>query len=445
MTATYLIRGATTVSAGKTQVQDVRIADGKIVEIGTHLTAAADEIFAAEGLHLLPGLIDDQVHFREPGLTHKAELATESAAAVAGGVTSYLEMPNTNPTTTTAANLAAKLARAREVSAANYGFYLGASGENTEEVAGARDAGACGIKVFLAASTGDLLVHEPDRLAAVFAAVPDGMVLAAHCEDQARIVARTKEFAHHGEITVDQHPQIRDAHSCYLATSQAIELAHQHNTRLHVLHLTTARELDLFTPGDLGNKLVTAEVCVHHLHFCDADYADHGGRIKCNPAIKTAADRAGLRAALTNGRIDVIATDHAPHLLEEKHGAYAEIAAGLPLVEYPLLVLLELVDHGVLELPRLVHLAAHNPARLFGIENRGYIKEGYYADLVLVDLQQTTTVTDASSRSKCGWSPFAGHTFPAAIEAVWVSGRLAFSGSEVLPGTGMQLSYAPAQ
>lgn len=443
MTAPYLIKDATVVSDGRTEQLDVRIEGGRIVEVGAGLTAAADTVFTATGLHMLPGLIDDQVHFREPGMNHKAEIATESAAAVAGGVTSYLEMPNTNPTTTTHQRLEEKLARASQVSAANYGFYLGASGNNDDEVAAAAETPACGIKVFLGASTGDLLVHEQDRLEAVFAAVPPGMVLAAHCEDHQRIVERTEQFLqeHNGDIALELHPQVRDGEACWLATTQAIELAGKHDTRLHVLHLTTARELELFTPGSLADKQITAEACVHHLMFTDADYAELGGLIKCNPAIKTAHDRAALRAALRSGHIDVIATDHAPHLRTEKEGSYTEVAAGLPLVEHSLLVLLELVAEGVLNLPQVSQLGAHNPAQLFGITDRGHIRIGCYADLVLVDLNASTTPTDARVRSKCGWTPFAGHEFPARIEAVWVSGRLAFAAGEIQPGTGMQLEY----
>lgn len=443
MSDTCLIRGASLVTPTATRQLDVRIAGGRIAEIGPGLPARASIVCAAAGLHLLPGLIDDQVHFREPGLTHKADIATESAAAVAGGVTSFLEMPNTVPPTIDAASLQAKLARAATVSQANYGFYLGATGHNTAEIEQAAQAGACGIKVFLGASTGDLLVAEQAALEQLFAAVPPGMVLAAHCEDHARILQRTEQAVReHGEdLPLHLHPVIRDAVACHLATTRAIDLAHRHHTRLHVLHLTTAGELDLLERGPPGPKLVTAEACVHHLMFTDRDYATHGGRIKCNPAIKSATDRERLRQALTTGTIDVIATDHAPHLLAEKSGAYRQVAAGMPLVEHSLLVLLELVHAGILQLGDVARLGAHNPAQLFGIRDRGQVKVGYYADLVLVDLQGKTLASDATVRSKCGWTPFAGHEFPAAIRAVWVSGRQALVDGKLLPGVGHQLAF----
>ena len=361
----YLLRGAQVVSDGVQRQADVKIADGRIEQVGDDLAAAGARVVDCGGLHLLPGLIDDQVHFREPGMEHKATIASESAAAVRGGVTSFLEMPNTSPATITAAALDAKLARAAATSCANYGFYLGATGSNCQVLRAAAGLPACGIKVFLGSSTGDLLVTDESELEKVFAAVPPGMVLAAHCEDDQRIRTRLAEhIAEHGEqLPLALHPQIRDHESCLAASQLAIRLARQHKVRLHILHLTTAAELDLLDAGGLAGKMITAEACVHHLWFCDQDYPRLGGLIKCNPAIKSDADRAALRAALTGGRIDVLATDHAPHLLSEKQGNYRAIAAGLPLVEHSLLLMLSLVRAGVLELIDVARLAAHNPGR----------------------------------------------------------------------------------
>ena len=438
-----LIKGATVVTDGSKAQLDVRIDGNHIVEIGSNLTADKDKVFDATGLYLLPGLIDDQVHFREPGSTHKAEIATESAAAVAGGITSYLEMPNTNPATTNEKELANKLEIASKNSAANYGFYLGATGQNFDDIASAVDTDACGIKVFFGASTGDLLVYESELIEEVFKALPNNMLLAAHCEDHLRVQQRTQQFIEQygQDLAMDYHPQIRDVTACYDSTKKAIELAHKYQKHLHVLHLTTAKEIELLRQPGIKKDLVTAEACVHHLLFCNEDYASLKGRIKCNPAIKTKHDRDTIRSALVDNTIDILATDHAPHLLKEKEGDYQNVAAGLPLVEHSLLVMLELVANKIIDLERLVQLAAHNPAKLFNIDKRGHIQQNYFADLVLVDLQQTTTPTDGNVKSKCGWTPFYNHTFPAKITAVWVSGRMAYAEGKVMAGTGMQLGF----
>ena len=440
----WLIRGATVVSDGREVVNDVLIADGKIAAVAHRLDATGAQLIDAGGLYLLPGLIDDQVHFREPGMTHKATIASESAAAVAGGVTSFLEMPNTDPPAVSGEDIARKLKIARQASRANYGFYLGANGSNGDAIGNA-GAEVCGIKVFLGASTGNLLVEDQQALEEVFAAVPTDMVLAAHCEDAARIRKREQRLLAQEapDPPMAVHPLIRDRTACMNATVRAIDLARRHGTRLHVLHISTADELELFATQDLAAKRITAEACVHHLWFCDDDYARLGGRIKCNPAIKTAADRAALRAALHTGAIDVIATDHAPHLLEEKTGDYAAVAAGLPLVEHSLLVLLELVRQGCLGLADVARLAAHNPARLFGIADRGYLRAGQHADVVLVDTGVTTTISDAKVSYKCGWSPFSEVTFGASIQAVWVSGQLACQDGQYNEGVrGSQLRFA---
>ena len=434
MATSWLICGATVVSDGVARITDVKITGDRIAAVGDDLNAQGATVIDAAGKVLLPGLIDDQVHFREPGLVHKACIASESAAAVTGGVTSYLEMPNTIPPTVDNTALAAKFAIAEDQSRANYGFYLGATGTNNDYVRQAAQLGACGIKVFLGSSTGDLLVDDQAALEGIFAAVPQGMVLAAHCEDEGRIRQRQKQFVAQGggDVAMAMHPVIRDAKACYASTKRAIDLAHRNDTRLHVLHLTTAAELDLFEDGPVDKKLITAEACVHHLWFTDADYARLGGRIKCNPAIKTQADRDALRAALRTNQIDVVATDHAPHLLTEKQGPYLQVCAGLPLVGHSLLILLELVSEGVLELSDIARLGAHNPARLFGILDRGFIRAGYYADLVLVDLAKTTTAADAQVGYRCGWTPYAGHTFCAAIDTVWISGLLAVQNQRLI-------------
>ena len=444
MAASYLLRGAQVVSDGVQRQADVKIAEGRIEQVGTDLAANGAKTIDCAGLHLLPGLIDDQVHFREPGLEHKATIASESAAAVRGGVTSFLEMPNTSPATITAEALDSKLAQAARTSCANYGFYLGATGENCQVLRRAAQLPACGIKVFLGSSTGDLLVADEEKLEKVFAAIPAGMVLAAHCEDDERIRTRlAAHIAEHGEqLPMSLHPQIRDHESCLAASRLAIRLAKKHRVRLHILHLTTAAELDLFATGSLADKMITGEACVHHLWFCDQDYARLGGLIKCNPAIKTDADRRALRAALTGGQIDVLATDHAPHLLAEKQGNYKDIAAGLPLVEHSLLMMLSLVRAGVLELTDVARLAAHNPAALFDIKERGHIRPGCFADLVLVDLQAQTTVSNRDIHYKCGWSPLDQVQLAGRIESVWVSGRLAVSGGELAEdGIGLPLQY----
>lgn len=440
----WLVRNALVVTDGGVCEADVRIENGRIVAVGTGLKPAGAEMVDAAGRHLLPGLIDDQVHFREPGMVHKGDIATESAAAVAGGVTSYMEMPNTDPPTVSRAALADKLSAAREKSSANYAFYLGANGRNSAELRTAAEGPACGIKVFLGASTGNLLVEEEDLLEEVFAAVPSGMVLAAHCEDAARIRARQERILEKncGNVPMRMHPMIRDRVSCLRSTQRAIRLARTSGTRLHVLHLSTAQEAALFVPGEVRAKHLTCEACLPHLWFCADEYDRLGGRIKCNPAIKEAADRNALRAAAANGSIDVIATDHAPHLLSEKSGSYAQVAAGLPQVEYSLQILLALVAKGVFSLPQAVRLACHNPALIFGVRERGFIREGFYADLALVDMNGGTRPADKAVRSVCGWTPFAGCELPASVDEVWVSGRLAVRNGQSVKGVrGMPLEF----
>jgi dihydroorotase len=376
-------------------------------------------------------MIDDQVHFREPGLTHKADFTSESRAAVAGGITSFMEMPNSNPPTLDLERLEAKHARAAEVSRANYSFYLGASNDNIDAVRAVRVGQCCGVKVFMGASTGNMLVDNEQTLDAIFADSP--LLIATHCEDTPTIQANEAEFRQrYGEdVPMSAHPLIRSEAACLKSSTLAVELARRHDARLHVLHITTARELELFSPGPVAGKRITAEACVHHLYFDQDDYAEKGTLIKCNPAIKRPEDRAALLAAVSEDRIDVIATDHAPHTLEEKAATYFKAPAGLPLVQDALPSLFEHVRAGHLSLETLVHKTSHAVADCFGIEERGYIREGYWADLALVEFCAPYARERDQVLYKCGWSPFEGRNFHARIDATLVNGRVAFEGGRL--------------
>ncbi len=425
--SSILIKAATVVNEGTQQVLDIFIKDGRIVQIGTSLNIKADREINAEGKYLFPGSIDDQVHFREPGLTHKAEIFTESRAAVAGGITSFMEMPNTVPNTTTQELLADKYALAAKKSLANYSFYMGATNDNLEEVLRTNPADVCGIKIFMGSSTGNMLVDNSKTLESIFSSTP--MLIATHCEDEATIKANLASFKErYGEaITPSMHPQIRSEEACYLSSSFAVDLARKFNTRLHILHISTAKETSLFSNAlPLSEKRITAEACVHHLWFSDEDYPEKGNFIKWNPAVKTASDRDAILAAVLDGRIDVIATDHAPHTLEEKKQAYLQSPSGGPLVQHALPALLDMYHQGKITLEQIVEKTAHNPAICFRIADRGYIREGYFADLVLVDLNASTEVNSETILSKCGWSPFEGHRFRSAITHTIVSGHLAY-------------------
>ncbi|MBK1649686.1 dihydroorotase [Rhabdochromatium marinum] len=422
---TRLITNARIVNEDRVFEGDLFIRAGRIEAIGADLQArAADVVLDAQGQLLLPGMIDDQVHFREPGLTHKAEIATESCAAVAGGITSFLEMPNTHPPTLSLEQLEAKYQRAAQVSPANFGFYLGASHDNLEAIRTLPVGAACGVKVFMGASTGNMLVDDPQVLATIFAEAP--VLVATHCEDTPLIQANEQAYRErYGEaVPMEAHPLIRSEEACWRSSSLAVELARQHDTRLHVLHLTTARELALFEPGALRDKRITAEACVHHLYFDARDYATQGSLIKCNPAIKQPQDRAALLKAVAENRIDVIATDHAPHLLSEKDASYFSAPAGLPLVQYALPSLFEAVRTGHLSLETLVQKTSHAPADCFQIAERGYIREGYWADLVLIDPERPYRVERSAVLSRCGWSPFEGREFHAQVMATLVNGHL---------------------
>jgi dihydroorotase len=424
----WLITNAVIVNEGRRESGDVSIRDGRIHRIGPSLTARAnDRVLDAKGRWLLPGMIDDQVHFREPGLTHKADIESESRACLAGGITSYMEMPNTKPPATNRPALEAKYARAAEVSRVNYAFYLGATNDNLDEFRRLDPLAAPGIKVFMGASTGNMLVDNPATLDGIFRDAPVPVV--THCEDTPTIEANlAAERARYGDaIPVERHPFIRSREACIKSTRLAIDLARRHGTRLHVLHISTADELALFAPGPLDGKRITAETCVHFLHFSDADYATKGNLIKCNPAIKTAADRAAIIDALRDGRIDVLATDHAPHTLEEKSQPYEKAPSGLPLVQFVLQCALERWFDGQLSLELIVERTAHAPAKLFNVSERGFIREGYWADLTLIDAGAPQTVKRSDVISKCGWSPFEGTTFRSSVAATWVNGHLAWN------------------
>ncbi|MDL2320987.1 dihydroorotase [Desulfosarcina sp. OttesenSCG-928-B08] len=422
-----LITNATTINEGRSLIQDVRIKDGRIDTLGTDLSARkTDQIIDAKGLFLLPGMIDDQVHFREPGLTHKGTIASESRAAVAGGITSFMDMPNTIAPTTTMAALVEKYRIAETSAFSNYGFYFGATNDNIEAIKRLDPEKICGLKVFMGASTGNLLVDDPDVLEAIFSQSP--VRVAVHCEDTPLIDAQTRHFKgiYGDAVPVFLHPVIRSQAACFKSSALAVELAKKHGTWLHVLHVSTEKELSLFSDAPIREKRITAEVCVHHLFFSDADYNMQGARIKCNPAIKTEKDRRALLTALKTGKLDVVGTDHAPHTLSEKQQPYLLAPSGLPLVQHALICLLEHVHNGDLSLETVVQRTSHGPAELFGIRERGYIREGFWADLVLVDMNQSTRVDDDPVYYHCGWTPFSGQTFRSRIVATLVSGHLAF-------------------
>jgi dihydroorotase len=440
----WLIKHALIVNENRRTEGDLRIRDGRIAAIAPTLAAAPGEtIYEANGRWLLPGMIDDQVHFREPGLEHKGDIASESRAAVAGGITSFMEMPNTKPPTLTIDALQDKYRRASGRSFGNYAFYMGASNDNLEELLKLQPGQSSGIKVFMGASTGNMLVDDPKTLEAIFARAPTRII--THCEDTPTIDALHAAMkAEHPEgLRPEHHPLIRSREACLKSTRLAIELARRHGTRLHVLHISTADELALFEPGPLDGKRITAETCVHFLHFDDSHYARRGNFIKCNPSIKSAADRAAIVRALADGRLDILATDHAPHTLAEKEQPYESAPAGLPLVQHVLACALERVFDGELTLERLVEVTSHAPARLFGVQGRGYVREGYAADLVLVDPDKPLAVRREDVLSRCGWAPFEGETFRASIAATWVNGHLAWDGSRVDPNpAGQRLELA---
>ncbi len=441
--AGWLIKNAELVNEGRRFQADLRIRDQRIAEIGGDLDArAGEQVFDASGLWLVPGMIDDHVHFREPGYTAKADIATESRAAVAGGVTSFIDMPNTKPATLTHDLLEDKYAVASRTSLANYAFYFGASNDNLDAIRALDPRKVPGVKVFLCESTGNLCVSDPAALDGVFRESPVTVVV--HCEDSRIIHANLdRAKAEYGDdIPMHLHPEIRSREACFESTKWAVDTARRHGTRLHVLHVSTADELALFEPGPIANKKITAETCVHFLRYCDADYATLGGRIKCNPAIKAASDREALTRALADTRIDILATDHAPHLASEKDNPYTRCPSGIPLIQFALQSALETVFNQHLTLERLVEAYAHAPATLFAIDGRGYLREGYFADLTLINPNQPQIVRRDQVLSKCGWSPFEGDTFHASVAATFVNGNLAARDGKVLDTPpGMRLQF----
>jgi dihydroorotase len=431
------LKNAQIVNEGNIFKGHLLISDGKIECIflfGQEPSISEDiPVIDLEGMHLLPGVIDDQVHFREPGLVHKGDIFSESRAAVAGGITSYMEMPNTNPQTTNQKALDEKFDIAARNSMANYSFYLGATNENIDQIRATDINNVCGIKVFMGSSTGNMLVDDPDTLSKIFREAK--LLVAVHCEDEITIQKNLQDAisAFGEDIPIEHHPVIRNHEACYLSSSKAVELAKRHGTRLHVLHLSTHQETELFTNSiPLEHKQITAEACVHHLWFTDKDYKDKGAFIKWNPAIKTQADRDGLREALKNGTIDVVATDHAPHTLEEKQRSYTKSPSGGPLVQHALPAMLEMVHQKVFTLQQIATFMCHNPAILFGVKNRGFIRKGYAADLVAVKLDQPALVEPSQLLYKCGWSPFSGYTFRSSVQYTFVNGVSVFEKGKIL-------------
>lgn len=429
---TYIIKQATIINENQSFVSDVLIENGRISKIAPSIEHPQALEIPAEGLHLLPGSIDDQVHFREPGLTHKAEIYTESMAAVAGGTTTFMEMPNTVPNTLTQALLEEKYQIAKHKSWANYSFYMGASNDNLEEVLKTNPQQVCGVKVFMGSSTGNMLVDNDKTLEGIFSNVP--MLIATHCEDEATVRRNLEYYTQlKGEsLSAQDHPLIRNAEACYLSSSHAVELAKKFNTRLHILHISTEKETHLFRNDiPLEQKRITAEACIHHLWFSEEDYASKGNFIKWNPAVKSVSDREGIWTALLDDRIDVIATDHAPHTIEEKNHPYATAPSGGPLVQHALLAMLDFYQKGKISLEKVVEKTAHAPAICFQIKDRGFIREGYWADLVLVDLKAKTEVTPESLYTKCKWSPFDGQVFNSKISHTFVSGNLIYENGKI--------------
>ncbi len=437
-----LIKSATVVNEGKATQQDVLIKDGYVEKMSASIQPKGDyREINAEGLYLLPGAIDDQVHFREPGLTHKADISHESQAAVAGGVTSFMEMPNTKPPALTQELLETKYSIGAATSAANYSFFMGVANDNADQVLRTNDKKkeVCGIKIFMGSSTGNMLVDNYMTLTKIFS--ESELLIATHCEDEKIINANKEKYPNADDVSY--HPLIRNVDACFESSFAAVQLAKKHDSRLHILHISTAKELQLFgNMLPLKDKRITSEVCVHHLHFTADDYTRYGNLIKCNPAIKSAENKKTLWEGLLDDRLDIIATDHAPHTWDEKQLPYQQAPSGLPLVQHPLLLMLQYAKEGWISIEKVVEKMCHAPAECFRISNRGYIREGYFADLVLVDMNATTTVSKENILYKCGWSPFEGHTFPAAIQYTFVNGVVAYENGKINPTVrGKRLSF----
>lgn len=442
-----LLHNATIVNESKTFAGSILLEGEVIKEIFSGSVPAdilkSANVFDLSGKYILPGVIDDQVHFREPGLTHKGEIATESKAAIVGGITSYMEMPNTSPQTISMDRIDEKIAIARQNSLANYAFYLGATNDNIDEIVNADPSKICGVKVFMGSSTGNMLVDKEESLRAIFSQVK--LPIAVHCEDEATIKANSERYKNkYGEdVPVECHPLIRSDEACYLSSKLAVGLAREYGTRLHILHMSTAKELSLLRNDIPSNeKQITAEVCVHHLWFDDRDYAHKGAFIRWNPAVKTKQDKDALFEALLDDRIDVIATDHAPHTIKEKTGTYFKSASGGPLVQHSLLAMLDFVKQDKISIEKVVAKMCHTPADIFKVKQRGYIRKGYYADFAVVDLNNSTTVKKDNILYKCKWSPFEDVTFAAKVYQTWVNGNLVFSNGFINDTyTGKQLEF----
>ncbi len=423
---TILIKEGLLINEGQEQVVDILIKKERIDKIAAQIDVRADHEVDASGKWIIPGIIDDQVHFREPGLTHKATIATESRAGLAGGVTSFMEMPNTKPPALTQALLEDKYDIARQTAFANYSFFMGASNDNYDEVVQTDPKRVCGIKIFMGSSTGNMLVDDEVVLEKIFANAP--MIIATHCEDESTIKQNLKEAEkkYGNDIPFSEHPIIRNAHGCYLSSSKAVELAKKTGARLHILHISSAMEPPLFDAGPIEGKQITAEVCVHHLHFTAEDYETLGSGIKCNPAIKFRSDRDALWQALAEDRFDIIATDHAPHTYQEKQGNYFSAPSGLPLVQHAIQMMLAFAGEGKISPVRIVEKMCHSPAKCFDVQDRGFVREGYWADLVLIDPEAKQTIDKKNILYKCGWSPLEGKTFTGLVEKTWLNGILAY-------------------
>ena len=438
-----ILKNCNVVNENKKFESDIGIKNNRIELIASNISSESKQVVDIEGRHVIPGLIDDQVHFREPGLTHKGTIATESRAGLAGGVTSFFEMPNVNPTTTTNENLTKKFQLASQKSLSNYSFHLGGSNTNIEEIKRVDINQAAALKVFMGASTGEMLVDSLDALDDIFNYSP--LIVVTHCEDPQRVKDNEQLFLekHGTDLCAEHHHLIRDVESCYLSSSLAVRLAKKYDADLHVFHLTTEKEMELFTAGEIDGKKITAEVCVHHMYFNESYYSELGNQIKCNPSIKEESDRLALIKALHDKKIDIIATDHAPHTWEEKMMSYPDAPAGLPLVQHGLQILMDFYHQDILTLETIVEKTSHNVAKRFQIKDRGYIREGYYADLAVLDLNKPYEVSKDNILYKCGWSPFSGKTFNSSIYMTVINGYIAFQDGQVkedLP-FGMQIEF----
>lgn len=439
--AKILIKNGLLINRGKSIETDLLIKGQHIEKIGNDISDSNAQIIDAKERWIIPGIIDDQVHFREPGLTWKADIFSESRAALAGGVTSFLEMPNTFPPAITQSRLEEKYEIASKVSASNYSFYMGATNENLDEILKTDNKSVCGIKIFMGSSTGNMLVDDHKALEKIFSNAH--MIIATHCEDEATIRQNMAAFKEkHASIDVSMHPLIRSREGCIKSSKLAIDLATRFGARLHILHISTKEETELFAKGPLENKLITAEACVHHMYFHDEDYHELGNKIKCNPAIKTRSDRDAIFQAMLDDRLDVIATDHAPHTIEEKSGDYLNAPSGLPLVQHSLLILLDYYHKGMISKEKIVEKMCHAPARLFEIEKRGYLDEDAYADIVIVDPNKEQVIDASNLRYRCNWSPLEGKKFKGEISHCFVNGKLKyFDGNIIDTCTGMRLGF----